>query len=113
MFFLTSQKGGGITGANYLKVKNNVTHSKTIIPDRNQTYAAPKFLLLSSYIASLRCNSLQQTTAPGYKGEGKNSLRKRRDILLSDCDLDCFSLLYHLNFNLCCAILLQVVLYSV
>ena len=48
IFFLTSQKGGGIAGANYLKVKNDVTHWITIVSDRNQIHAAPNFLFLSS-----------------------------------------------------------------
>ena len=48
IFFLTSQKGGGIASVNYLKVKNDVTYWNTIIPDRNQIHAAPNFLLLSS-----------------------------------------------------------------
>ena len=48
IFFLTSQKGGGIGSVNYLKVKKDVTYWKTIIPDRNQIRAAPNFLFLSS-----------------------------------------------------------------
>ena len=41
IFFLTSQKGGGIVSVNYLKVENDV-------PDRNQIHAAPNFSFLSS-----------------------------------------------------------------
>ena len=41
IFFLTSQKGGGIVSVNYLKVKNDVS-------DRNQIQAAPNFSFLSS-----------------------------------------------------------------
>ena len=41
IFFLTSQKGGGIVSVNYLKVENDV-------PDRNQIQAAPNFSFLSS-----------------------------------------------------------------
>ena len=48
IFFLTSQKGGGIASANYSKVKNDVTHWITIASDRNQIHAAPNFLFLSS-----------------------------------------------------------------
>ena len=48
IFFLTSQKGGGIAGVNYLKVKNYVIYWNTIIPDRNQIHAARNFLLLCS-----------------------------------------------------------------
>ena len=48
IFFLSLQKGGGIACVNYLKVKNNVTHSKTIISDKSQIHAGPNFLLLSS-----------------------------------------------------------------
>ena len=68
IFFLTSLVDGGIVGVNYLKVKNDVTYWKTIIPDRSQIHAATNVLLLSSYIASLHRNNLVQTTAPGYKG---------------------------------------------
>ena len=67
IFFLKSQKRGGIASVNYLKVKNEVTYWKTIIPDRNQIHAALKFFLLTSYIASLRCNSLLLSTGPGCK----------------------------------------------
>ena len=58
IFFLTSQKGGG----------NWCLYWKTIIPDRNQIHAAPNFLLLSSYIGSLRRINLLHITTPGYKG---------------------------------------------
>ena len=68
IFFLTSQKGGGIASVNYLKVKNDVTYRQTIIPDWNQIHATPNFLLLSSYIASQRLNNLLCTTASDYKG---------------------------------------------
>ena len=47
-FFLHHKKGGGIASVNYLKVKNDVTYWKTIIPDKNQIHAAPNFLLLNS-----------------------------------------------------------------
>ena len=36
IFFLTSQKVGGIASVNYLKAKNDVTYLNTIIPVRNQ-----------------------------------------------------------------------------
>ena len=48
IFFFTSLKGGGIAGVNYVKMKNDVTHWKTIIPDESQIHAAPNVLLLSS-----------------------------------------------------------------
>ena len=48
IFFLTSQKSGGIASVNYLKVKNDVTYWNTIVPDRNQIHAAPNLLFLSS-----------------------------------------------------------------
>ena len=48
IFFLTSQKGGGIASVNYLKMKNDVTYWNTIIPDKNQIHAALNFLLLRS-----------------------------------------------------------------
>ena len=38
-----------------------------IIPDSSQIYVAPDFLVLRSWIASLRRNNLLHTTAPGYK----------------------------------------------
>ena len=65
--FRTSIKGGDIAGAHYLKVKNDFTHWKTIIPDKSQIHAAPNFLLLSSYIASPRCNNMLNSAAPDYK----------------------------------------------
>ena len=48
ILFLKSEKGGGIASVNYLKVKNEVTYWKTIIPDRNKIHTAPNFLFLSS-----------------------------------------------------------------
>ena len=36
-----------IAGVDYLKVKNDVIHCKTIISDRSLIHAAPNFLLLS------------------------------------------------------------------
>ena len=48
ILFLSSQKGGGIAAVNYLKVKTDVTHWKTIIPNKSQIPAASNFLLLSS-----------------------------------------------------------------
>ena len=68
IFFLTSQKGGGNAKANYLKVENDVTYWITIVSDWNQNHAAPNFMVLSSYIASLRRSNLLHTTAWGYKG---------------------------------------------
>ena len=56
IFFLLSHRGGGIAGVNYLKVKNDVTHWKTIIPDNSQIQAASDFLLSSSF----DCNSASQ-----------------------------------------------------
>ena len=66
--FLTLQKGDGIVGLHYLKVENDVTHSKTIIPDRSQIHVAPNFLLLSSQNASLYRNNLLHTTISGCRG---------------------------------------------
>ena len=48
IFFLKSQKSGGIASVIYWEVKNEVTYWKTIIPDRNQIHAASNSLLLSS-----------------------------------------------------------------
>ena len=48
VFFLWLLKGGGNACVNYLKVKNDVTHWKTIISDKSQIHASPNFLLLSS-----------------------------------------------------------------
>ena len=47
-FFLTSQKSDSVAGVDHLIVKNDVSHGKTIIPDRSQIHFAPIFLLLSS-----------------------------------------------------------------
>ena len=68
IFFLITEKVGGIASVNYLKVKNDVTYRNTIVPDRNQFHAAPNVLFSGSYIASLCQNNLLHTTAPGYKG---------------------------------------------
>ena len=46
--FFTSQKGDGLAGVHYLKVKDDVTNWKTIIPDRSQIHATPNFSLLST-----------------------------------------------------------------
>ena len=35
IFFRSSQKGGAIAGVNYLKVKNDFAHWKTIIPEKS------------------------------------------------------------------------------
>ena len=54
IFFLTSQKGGGIASVDYLKMKNDATYWNTIFQigkscfNRNQIHAAPNFLFLSS-----------------------------------------------------------------
>ena len=48
IFFLKSQKSGGIASVIYWEVKNEVTYWNTIILDRNQIHAASNFLLLSS-----------------------------------------------------------------
>ena len=48
IFVLSSQNSGGIAVVNYLKVKNDVTHWKKIIPDKSQIHAVSNFLLLSS-----------------------------------------------------------------
>ena len=45
--FLALQKGNGIAGVDYLKVKNDVTYWKTI-PDRSQIHFAPNLFLLRS-----------------------------------------------------------------
>ena len=48
IFLVSSQKGGGIASANYLKVKNDIAHWKTIISDKSQIHAISNFLLISS-----------------------------------------------------------------
>ena len=48
IFFPSLQKGVGIACVNYLNVRNDVAHRKTIISDKSQTHAATNFLLLSS-----------------------------------------------------------------
>ena len=86
IFSLTSQKGDIIAGVDYLKVRTDVVHCKTIISDRSQIHAAPSFSLLSSWIASyvaITCYTLlHQATRDG----GKTSLRRRTDIFVSDRD---------------------------
>ena len=86
IFSLTSQKGDIIAGVDYIKVRNEVVHCKTIISDRNQIHAAQSFSLLSSWIASyvaITCYTLlHQATRDG----GKTSLRRRTDIFVSDRD---------------------------
>ena len=90
IFSHSSQKGDSIAGVNYLKVKNDVVHCKTIICDRSQIHAAPNFSLLSSWISSYVtitcCTLLHQAT----RGEGNNSFRKCRNIFVSDRDLNDF-----------------------
>ena len=75
-----------IVGVDYLKMKNNVTHWKKIIPDRSQIHVAPNFCLqvakLQIYVAIICYTLLHQAT----RGERKNGLRERRDIFLSDRD---------------------------
>ena len=66
-------KRDDIAAVDYLKVKNDVTHWKTIIFDSWQIHAAPSFLLLSSYIVSLRYNNLLRLHQ-ATKGEEKNTL---------------------------------------
>ena len=48
LFSLYYKKCYGTAGVDYLKLKNDVTYWKTVIPDGNQFHAAPNFLLLSS-----------------------------------------------------------------
>ena len=95
IFSLSSQKGDSIAGVNYLKVKNDVVHCKTIICDRSQIHAAPNFLLLSSrissYVTITCCTLLHQAT----RGEGNNSFRKCRNIFVSDRDLNDFFVLHY------------------
>ena len=74
IFFFSLQKGGGTACVNYLKVKNDVTHWKTIISDKSQIHAAPNFLLLSTQIVILPRNNLLHTTATGYKKRRKEYL---------------------------------------
>ena len=86
IFSLTSQKGDSIAYVDYLKLKNDVIHCNTIISDKTQNHAASNFLLLSCWIASyvtITCYTLLHQTT---RGEGKNSLRGRRDIFVSDRD---------------------------
>ena len=84
LFFFTSLFL--IVGVDYLKMKNNVTHWKKIIPDRSQIHVAPNFCLqvakLQIYVAIICYTLLHQAT----RGERKNGLRERRDIFLSDRD---------------------------
>ena len=48
IFLVSSQKGVSIASANYLKVKNDIAHWKTIISDKSQIHAISNFLFRSS-----------------------------------------------------------------
>ena len=48
IFFVSLQKGGDTACVNYLKVKNDKIHWKTIISDKSQIHPTPNFSLLSS-----------------------------------------------------------------
>ena len=67
-FLLYITESGGIASVNDLKLKNDATYWKTVIPDKNQIHADPNFLILNSYIASLCYNNLLCINAPNYKG---------------------------------------------
>ena len=85
-FLPSSQKGDSIAGEDYLNVKNDVIHCKTIISDRSQIHAALKFLPLSNWIAScvtiIYCALLRRAAGDG----GGTSLRRRKDIFVSGHD---------------------------
>ena len=104
IFSLTSQKGGSIAGVDYLKVRNDVIHCKTIISDRSQIHAAPNFLLLSSWIAKFVTITSYTLLHQATRDEGKTSLRRSRDIFVSDRDPQRFFCI-----NLWCDTLLQVI----
>ena len=76
-------------------------------------FCSPFFVCLSLHISrgGLRRAGLLRAAAPGCGSWG--GLGGRRDIFLSDHDLNDFSLLCYLNLGLWCAVLLRVVLYSV
>ena len=86
IFSLTSQKGDSVAGVDYLKVRNDVIHCKTIISDRSQIHAAPNFLLLSSWIAKFVTITSYTLLHQATRDEGKTSLRRSRDIFVSDRD---------------------------
>ena len=104
IFSLTLQKGDSIAGINYLKVKNDVIHCKTIISDRGQIHAAPNFSLLSSRISSYVTITCCKLLHQAIKGERKNGFRSCRNIFISDRDPQRF-----FSITIWCAILLQVV----
>ena len=57
-----------IAGVDYLKVKNDIIHCKTIISDRSLIHAAPNFFAFKWLDFKLRHNNLLHITEPGYKG---------------------------------------------
>ena len=90
IFSLTSQKGDSVAGVDHLKVRNDVIHCKTIIAVRSQIHAAPNFSLLSSWIASYVTITCYTLLHQATRDEGKTSLKRRRDIFVSDRDLQRF-----------------------
>ena len=107
-FSLTSQKGDSVAGVDYLKVKNDVIHCKTmIVSGRSQIHAAPNFSLLSSRIASyvtITCyTSLHQATRGERIALGGVGTFSFLIVILNNFSVLC---------NLRCAMLLQVIQYS-
>ena len=126
--FLTSQKGDCIAGVAYLKVKNHVTCWKTIIPEKStlpKTFCFQKARLQIYVTKIIRppdflCvfTRTSETDFPAKKKYRKPEFREKRKITclvgmfsFLIVILNNFSLLYYFDFNLWCAILLQVTLY--
>ena len=95
MFSLTSQKGDSIAGGDYLKVKNDVIHCKTIISNRSPIHATPNFSVLSSMISSYVTITCYTLLHQATRGEWKNSFRRCRNIFFSDRDPQHFSVLHY------------------
>ena len=72
-------------------------------------------LIQCSYFNKTLChNKLLHNSAPGYKGwKKKIASGKARIFSFLIMILNDFSLLYYLNFNLWCPVLLQIIIYSV
>ena len=83
---LALQKDDSITGADYLKVKKDAIHCKTIISERSQIHAVPNFLLLSSRIANYVTINCYTLLHQARRGEGKNSFQMCRNIFVADRD---------------------------
>ena len=85
--------------------------SKHDFPWQEPNPRSSKLLLLSSWLQFCVVTTCYTLLHQATRAEGKNSSRKHKDVLVLIVILSNFSLSY-LSFNLWCAILLQVMLYS-